>query len=161
MHEKYQFSSGVSCDNLRVELYEQTQEPQKFRKSKKERGDKDKDSAMGSLSSRDQLATSQFNTYYTLVGHVNRPVHSIDSSQPTEKWYTLGSTGASSGSTHDDDHKSVGGGAGGSSNSNASSSTNLTSSFSKDSISIRIKAKYQSVDILPISCYKRLVDVNF
>jgi hypothetical protein len=133
-----------------VELYEQTQEPLKFRKSKKERGDKD--STQGSVTSRDQLSASasQFNTYYTLVGHVNIPVSSIDSSQPTEKWYKLEGHASS---TNDDDAKSAGSG-------NASSSTNLTSNFGKDSISVRIKAKYQSVDILPISCYKRLVDVN-
>ena len=46
-----------------------------------------------------------------------------------------------------------------STNTNNTSNGNLTTqNFSKDSISIRIKAKYQSVDILPLYCYQRFID---
>jgi hypothetical protein len=38
-------------------------------------------------------------------------------------------------------------------------SLTTTQNFSKDSISIRIKAKYQNVDILPLFYYQRLVEV--
>ena len=37
-------------------------------------------------------------------------------------------------------------------------SLTTTQNFSKDSISIRIKAKYQSVDILPLHYYQKLID---
>ena len=39
-------------------------------------------------------------------------------------------------------------------------SLTTTQHFSKDSISIRIKAKYQNVDILPLFYYQRLVEVR-
>lgn len=98
-------------------------------------------------------------------GYVNIPVNAIESSQPVEKWYKLETPNvdASSSTTTNTTTPLT--------NSNmdlsgthtlaaSSSSLTTTQSFSKDSISIRIKAKYQSVDILPIACYNRLIDVN-
>ena len=40
----------------------------------------------------------------------------------------------------------------------SAASLTTTQNFSKDSISIRIKAKYQSVDILPLACYTHLIE---
>ena len=140
--ENFEFA-GVVCDCVRVELYEQTTEVAKsLRKSKK---DKEKDRDSGSMrgeSSREHGVKDQTVTYQTLVGYVNIPVKTIDSSQPTERWYRLEGGLTSTAEDHN-------------------SAANVTSNFSKDAISIRIKAKYQSVDILPLACYKKLIDVRF
>ena len=47
------------------------------------------------------------------------------------------------------------------SNSASIGSLTTTQNFSKDSITIRIKAKYQCVDILPLQCYSSLIEVCF
>jgi hypothetical protein len=44
------------------------------------------------------------------------------------------------------------------SNSLSIGSLTTTQNFSKDAITIRIKAKYQSVDILPLHCYSQLIE---
>lgn len=155
--------SNIQCEFLRVEFYQQAIETTK-KKSKKE-----------------NVATSS----HTLLGYVNIPVSSIESSQPIEKWYKL-ETPNSSSSSHSDTTSNGSGvltnssvdltsqqpnsmsslsasqttlAVNGSGNTTTSSLT-TTQSFSKDSISIRIKAKYQSVDILPIVCYSRLIEVR-
>lgn len=79
------------------------------------------------------------------LGSVTIPVSAIESSQPVEKWYKLEST---SETKHDNYESST----------NSSASFTTTQNFSKDSISIRIKAKYQSVDILPFNCYQKLIE---
>ena len=101
-------------------------------------------------------------------GYVNIPVSSIESSQPVEKWYKL--EGPLSSSSNDanlvNSGVQVSGGntadtlSQSSSNQIMAASLTTTQNFSKDSISIRIKAKYQNVDILPLYYYQRLVEVN-
>lgn len=102
------------------------------------------------------------------IGYVNIPVSSIESSQPVEKWYKL--EGPLSSSSNDanlvNSGVQVSGGntadtlSQSSSNQIMAASLTTTQNFSKDSISIRIKAKYQNVDILPLYYYQRLVEVN-
>ncbi|CAF0849147.1 unnamed protein product [Brachionus calyciflorus] len=81
------------------------------------------------------------------LGFVNIPMNSIESSQPVEKWYKLEPLSA-----HENKHDSL------ENSTNSSISFTTTQNFSKDSISIRIKAKYQSVDILPFNCYEKLIE---
>lgn len=120
----------------------------------------------------------------TLLGYVNIPVSSIEGSQPVEKWYRLEPPSSLSASTNqlDEITQSISD----TNNDNqqqqeaalsavqqqplmpsltagvivsqSAASLTTTQNFSKDSISIRIKAKYQSVDILPQHCYRRLID---
>lgn len=80
-----------------------------------------------------------------LLGSVTIPVSGIECSQPVEKWYKLEPL---TDSKHDGFENST----------NSSASFTTTQNFSKDAISIRIKAKYQSVDILPINCYHKLIE---
>ena len=42
-----------------------------------------------------------------------------------------------------------------------SSSALTTESFSKDSVTIRVKIKYQHLDILPLTAYRRLIHVRY
>ncbi len=103
-------------------------------------------------------------------GYVNIPVSSIENSQPVEKWYKLeGPHSSSSNDAHLTSSNSSGNNGVGSpldtltqstSNQLMAASLTTTQNFSKDSISIRIKAKYQNVDILPLFYYQRLVDVR-
>lgn len=154
-----------------MEFYQQTIE------TNKKKLKKDSSAANGGHSS---VPSNQ-----TLLGYVSIPVSAIESSQPVEKWYKLETpTGAGSSSSNGTISEitnssvdlsstsgagsvSMGGGSIGVSNgssvssiANSLSSLTTTQSFSKDSISIRIKAKYQSVDILPIVCYSRLIEVG-
>jgi hypothetical protein len=168
----YCFSSNINCDIARIDFYQQTVETHK-KKSKKE------------LNSQGGGSSNQA----VLLGFVNIPVSSIESSQPIEKWYKLDSPSVSlgSGSSSINDQQSTTGVVNSSTNSSepplsasnvslsmsnnnsqtaattaaATASLTTTQNFSKDSISIRIKAKYQSVDILPLTCYQRLIEVNF
>ena len=125
----------------------------------------------------------------TLLGSINIPVNTIESSQPVEKWYCLEPA-----SSHSHTHTTVTTSAEtatplnsngiqndpsstssslqqqlqqqqlssvfNSTTSNSTSSLTTTQNFGKDSISIRIKAKYQSVDILPLDCYQHLIEVG-
>jgi len=104
-------------------------------------------------------------------GYVNIPVSSIENSQPVEKWYKLEGPLSSNNDAHlTNSNVPVPGGNGAgisvdslsqsSSNQIMAASLTTTQNFSKDSISIRIKAKYQNVDILPLYYYQRLVEVK-
>ena len=102
---------------------------------------------------------------------MNIPVNSIENSQPVEKWYKLEGplsdvhlTGAAvNGSSVSSGSNGLGFETLSQSTSAQLMATSLTTTqnFSKDSISIRIKAKYQNVDILPLFYYQRLVEVRF
>jgi hypothetical protein len=101
-------------------------------------------------------------------GYVNIPVSSIESSQPVEKWYKLEDplSGSSNDANLGNSGVQIPGGntadtlSQSSSNQIMAASLTTTQNFSKDSISIRIKAKYQNVDILPLYYYQRLVEVS-
>lgn len=158
--ENFDFSD-VTCDLLRVDFFQLggSEATQKMRKSKKEK-DRELTTSRGggdtSLkeSHSSSYSLSQLISFQTLLGHVIIPVNTVDSNQPTEKWYKLETVSDSV----VDDTKSISSQQSASTAASSSTAGNLTSNFSKDSISIRIKAKYQSVDILPLEYYKSLVD---
>jgi RAS protein activator-like 2 len=72
----------------------------------------------------------------TLVGYVQVTVDTVAGRQPTEKWYPLMNTNASD------------------TNNNAKSNKHTAAVVP----SIRVKAKYQSVNILPLVCYSPFLD---
>ena len=142
---------------MRVELYQETAIKKKSKK------DKENLNTTGHKGDVHSHLSNQ-----TLLGYVNIPVSSIEGSQPIEKWYRLEPASSLTASTNQLDDLT-------STNSvnqdllststlsqptvnSQSTSLTTTQNFSKDSISIRIKAKYQSVDILPLKCYSRLIE---
>ncbi len=102
----------------------------------------------------------------TLLGYISIPVNSIEGSQPVEKWYRLEPASSISNSTNQLNEEttlptdSLSAFTISTNQPIATSSASLTTTqnFNKDAISIRIKAKYQSVDILPLECYRPLID---
>lgn len=141
-----------------MELYQETAE----RTKKKPKKDKENLNSTSSIYVHSHLSNQ------TLLGYVNIPVSSIEGSQPVEKWYRLEPPSSLPSITNqvseDLAHFSHGNSVDSLTNSlstqqNAASIASLTTqNFSKDSISIRIKGKYQSVDILPLACYNRIID---
>jgi hypothetical protein len=108
-------------------------------------------------------------TELKIKGYVNIPVNSIESSQPVEKWYCLempltdndNLKSTTNGITMDPVSTSSNSSSTAISNSASIGSLTTTQNFSKDSITIRIKAKYQCVDILPLQCYSSLIEVCY
>jgi hypothetical protein len=89
------------------------------------------------------------------IGFINVPILSFENNQPVEKWYCLepisklnNSVDATSTPTPTSINSSIA----------SSISASLTTSFSKDATCLRVKAKYQSVDILPMNSYHSFVE---
>lgn len=152
------FTSHVQCNCVRIELYQETTTKKKTKKDKENLNTTHKEPTVHSHLSNQ-----------TLLGYVTIPVNSIEGSQPVEKWYRLEPPSSLSGSSSDEpNHHQPLCGQDSLSNSTISANQQLTSNsiasltttqnFSKDAISIRIKAKYQSVDILPLECYRKLIE---
>ena len=161
------FFSDVQCEHLRVELYQETAE----RTKKKPK--KDKENLNSTARDLNSTYVHSHLSNQTLLGYVNIPVSSIEGSQPVEKWYRLeppSSLLSVTSQANNEDNSSAQFSHGNSVDSlstsnissqpqNSASIASLTTqNFSKDSISIRIKAKYQSVDILPLACYSRIIE---
>ncbi|KAG8228210.1 hypothetical protein J437_LFUL004335 [Ladona fulva] len=85
-----------------------------------------------------------------LIGTVSIPIHDITSRYLTEKWYPVFSekvlVGGASGVMHS------------ASTSALSSSSYASNSSSKDPPALRVKCRFQSVDILPLSVYQEFLE---
>jgi hypothetical protein len=141
--------SNANCDCLRIDLYQKSYESSA---QKKKSTKKDKDSL-----SKNQIPTN--NSALVLLGTLNIPFSNLENinNQPIEKWYKLeplscfpkNDNYSSSNNLTDVFSHSVSINSGGS---------NSTQNFGKDSLTIRIKLKYQTLDILPLNCYKKLLN---
>ncbi len=109
--------------------------------------------------------TKDTNKLNNFLGFIHIPLNTIESSQPIEKWYRL-----------DNSNDLLTTSLSLSSSSNTISTINSLNNYDymnasskttthdlnngKDSILIRVKAKYNCVDILPLNCYNRLIKVR-
>ena len=147
--KKFNFNSNfinstLKSEHMRIELFQDSVE----NSSKKKKKD--------SLPNKDKLPN--------LLGFIHLPLNSIESNQPIEKWYRLEnssdllttsvslSSSTNGGSTMNGGEQQI--------NTSSKTTTHDLNKDGKDSILIRVKAKYNCVDILPLTCYNRLIKVN-
>lgn len=141
-------NSTLKSEHLRIELSHELAESS----SKKKKKD--------SVTNKD-ITKSPPN----LLGFIHLPLNSIESNQPIEKWYRLESSndllttslslssstnGLSTLSSLNSNYDQI---------NSSSKTTTHDLNNGKDSILIRVKAKYNCVDILPLACYSRLIKV--
>lgn len=134
---------------MRIDLYQKSYESsaQKKKSSKKE---------------KDSMPKNQMppnNSALVLLGTLNIPFNNLENTnnQPIEKWYKLEPLSCFS---KNDNYSSSNNLAEAFSHTVSinSNGSNSTQNFGKDSLTIRIKFKYQTLDILPLNCYKKLLN---
>lgn len=123
---------------------------------------------------KDSLNNGSTKSINNLLGSIYIPLNSIESNQPIEKWYRLENISdlvvATNGNSNNSSSSNNNGGNNTQSmlqsssydtiNSSSSNTTTHDLNIGKDSVLIRVKAKYNCVDILPLCCYDKLIKVN-
>ena len=118
----------------------------------------------GKKKKKDSLSSNK-DKQSNLLGFIHLPLNSIEASQPIERWYRLENSNdlLSASLSLSSSNNALSAISSLSSNYDCINSSSKTTTHDlnngKDSILIRVKAKYNCVDILPLNCYKKLIKV--